>query len=40
MVQEKISALDFDYHKYGRWKYMRARSVLYDTRFERWLRLI
>jgi thiamine kinase-like enzyme len=40
MVQERISALDFDYHKYGRWKYMRARAVLYDTRFERWLRLI
>ena len=28
MVQERISAVDFDYRKYGVWKYMRARSVI------------
>jgi thiamine kinase-like enzyme len=40
MVQEQISALDFDYHKYGAWKYMRARSIMHDPRWERWLRQI
>lgn len=38
MVQQQISQLAFDYHKYGAWKYMRARSVLHDPRWERWLR--
>lgn len=40
MVQECISELDFDYHKYGAWKYMRARVVLHDPRWERWLRAV
>jgi thiamine kinase-like enzyme len=40
MVQECISELDFDYHKYGAWKYMRARTVMHDPRWERWLRAI
>ena len=40
MVQEQISLLDFDFHKYGAWKYMRARSVMHDPRWERWLRAI
>jgi len=40
MVQEQISELDFDYHKYGMWKYMRARSVMRDPRWEGWLRLV
>ena len=30
MVQNKISALDFDFYKYGMWKHMRARSVMRD----------
>ncbi|MEM9050347.1 MAG: phosphotransferase [Pseudomonadota bacterium] len=40
MVQECISALEFDYHKYGAWKFMRARSVIHDPRWERWLRTL
>lgn len=40
MVQECISELEFDYHKYGAWKYMRARTVMHDPRWERWLRAI
>lgn len=38
IVQEKASVLDFDYAKYGVWKFMRARSVMHDPRWERWLR--
>lgn len=38
MVQQKVSRLDFDFFKYGAWKYMRARSVLLDPRWEAWLR--
>ena len=38
MVQEQISLLDFDFHKYGAWKYMRARAIMHDPRWERWLR--
>ena len=26
------------YQKYGAWKYMRARSLLFDPRWESWLR--
>ena len=37
MVQQKVSALDFDLFKYGTWKYMRARSMLRDPRWETWL---
>ncbi len=40
MVQERISNLDFDYHKYGMWKYLRARSIMHDFRWEGWLRAI
>ena len=40
MVQEQISLLDFDFHKYGAWKYMRTRSIMHDPRWERWLREI
>lgn len=37
MVQNKISALDFDFFKYGAWKHMRARSIIQDPRWESWL---
>ena len=37
MVQERISAVDFDYRKYGVWKYMRARDIMYDPRWSDWL---
>ena len=40
MVQQQISELDFDYHKYGAWKYMRARSIIYDSRWDGWLRTV
>lgn len=40
MVQACISQLEFDYHKYGAWKYMRARTVMHDPRWEGWLRAI
>lgn len=40
MVQEKVSALDFDYRKYGVWKYMRARRVMHDQRWSDWLRVL
>lgn len=37
MVQNKVSALDFDFYKYGAWKHMRARSVMQDTRWPEYL---
>ena len=40
MVQQKISALDFDFFKYGTWKHMRARALLRDPRWETWLRSV
>jgi len=40
MVQEKVSALDFDYRKYGVWKHMRARRVMHDPRWPGWLRTL
>ncbi|CAN5156586.1 choline kinase family protein [soil metagenome] len=38
VVNRKLSAWDFDYQKYGAWKYMRAREKLFDLRWESWLR--
>lgn len=40
MVQERISSLDFDYHKYGAWKFMRARLFMDDQRWTNWLHLV
>lgn len=40
MVQERISSLDFDYHKYGVWKFMRARFYMNDERWTNWLHLV
>jgi thiamine kinase-like enzyme len=40
MVQNKISALDFDFFKYGIWKHMRARSLMSDSRWSQWLRSV
>ncbi len=40
MVQERISGMDFDYRKYGVWKYMRARTVMQDSQWPGWLRLV
>lgn len=40
MVQNKLSALDFDYFKYGAWKHMRARHVMRDPRWDDWLKAL
>lgn len=40
VVNRKLSTWDFDYQKYGVWKYMRARDTMYDGRWEAWLRRI
>jgi len=40
VVNRKLKDWDFDYQKYGEWKYMRARDVMYDPRWETWLRMI
>lgn len=38
IVNRKLSSWDFDYQKYGLWKYLRARSMIQDPRWESWLR--
>lgn len=40
MIQHRISAIDFDFFKYGHWKHMRARSALHDPRWPDWLRQV
>jgi len=40
MVQNKLSALDFDYFKYGVWKHLRARSVMRDSQWQDWLSMV
>jgi thiamine kinase-like enzyme len=40
VVNRKLKDWDFDYQKYGLWKYMRARDVMYDSRWESWLRMV
>ncbi|WP_158969797.1 phosphotransferase [Chachezhania sediminis] len=35
--QRQLSEWDFDYQKYGIWKYARARAVFNDTRWNYWL---
>lgn len=39
-VQRQVSQLDFDFHKYGAWKHMRARQVMQDPRWEEALRRV
>jgi thiamine kinase-like enzyme len=38
IVQARQSQLAFDYSKYGAWKFLRARSVMHDWRWQSWLR--
>jgi hypothetical protein len=38
--QRKLSSWDFDYQKYGIWKYARARMLFNDPRWNDWLRQI
>jgi thiamine kinase-like enzyme len=40
VVNRRLKDWDFDYQKYGVWKYMRARDVMYDPRWEGWLRMV
>ena len=40
MVQGRVSTLDFDFHKYGTWKHMRARAVMRDPRWVEALRRV
>jgi thiamine kinase-like enzyme len=40
VVNRKLKDWDFDYQKYGLWKYMRARDVMYDSRWQSWLRIV
>jgi len=40
MVQNRLSALDFDYFKYGAWKHMRTRAVMRDPRWDDWLKAV
>lgn len=40
VVNRKLSNWDFDYQKYGVWKYLRARSMIQDPRWESWLRAL
>ena len=38
--QRKLSGWDFDYQKYGIWKYARARMLFNDPRWDNWLRML
>lgn len=38
--QRQLSEWDFDYQKYGIWKYARARAVFNDPRWDYWLRTL
>lgn len=38
MIQEAVSSLDFDFHKYGMWKHMRARNQFHHSDWNAWLR--
>ncbi|MEI4472093.1 choline/ethanolamine kinase family protein [Frigidibacter sp. MR17.24] len=38
VVNRKLSDWDFDFQKYGLWKYMRGKAMMRDPRFADWLR--
>ena len=40
MVQLSVSRIDFDFYKYGIWKHMRARSLMNDARWQKWLQAV
>lgn len=37
MIQEAMSTLNFDYYKYGTWKYMRARTQFHHPDWSLWI---
>ncbi|QGY31491.1 choline/ethanolamine kinase family protein [Pantoea cypripedii] len=40
IIQHQVAEIDFDFSKYGRWKELRARSVLNHPDWENWLRAV
>ncbi|KAA8606155.1 choline/ethanolamine kinase family protein [Salipiger aestuarii] len=40
VVNRKLTDWDFDFQKYGLWKYMRGRAMMTDPRFDTWLRRV
>lgn len=40
MVQQRVSTLDFDFFKYGVWKHLRARCLMYDPRWDDWVYMV
>jgi thiamine kinase-like enzyme len=40
VVNRKLNSWDFDYQKYGVWKFMRARDVMNDAHWDAWLRAV
>lgn len=40
VVNRKLTDWDFDFQKYGLWKYMRGRAMLQDPRLDSWLRQV
>ena len=40
VVNRKLVDWDFDYQKYGVWKYKRARDLMFDPRWDSWLRAV
>jgi thiamine kinase-like enzyme len=40
VVNRRLNEWDFDYQKYGIWKYLRARDLMLDPRWDSWLRLV
>lgn len=40
VVNRMLTDWDFDFQKYGLWKYMRGRAMMQDPRFDTWLRQV
>ncbi len=40
LVQHEISALEFDFYKYGVWKHLRARSLMRSPDWQSWLKAL
>lgn len=40
IVSRRMNDWDFDFQKYGMWKFMRARDLMYDPRWSGWLAAI
>ncbi len=40
LVQHQVSALEFDFYKYGVWKHLRARSLMRNPQWRSWLEAV